>query len=193
MRTVIGLLMGAALLAPAGCGYHVVGTGPKIPAVARSISIELFENRSRDDGLEVHLRRALEDEFRRHGALTVVGQGGDLVLDGRIDRVSTAPVTRIGRDQAVEYQGQISLNVTLKERATGRVVYSSGIQESQDFGVVSGVVVASSPRFQRGLINPRDLPNLTSAQLTESRRAVAIEQLLDTLAHGVYVQAMEGF
>lgn len=193
MRTVVGMLLASTLLWGAGCGYYVVGTGPKVPATARSISIALFDNLSREDGLEVHLRRALEDEFRRHGALTVTGSGGDLLLDGRIDRVSTAAVTRIGRDQAVEYQGMIFLKVTLKERATGRVVFSSGIQETQDFGVVSGVVVASSPRFQRGLINPRDLPNLTSAQLTESRRTTALEQLLDTLAHDVYIQAMEGF
>ena len=181
------------LLGLVGCGYRVTGTGGTIPATAHSITIALFDNHSREDGIEVHLRRALEDEFRRRGTLAVVGSGGDLLLDGRINRVTTAPVTRIGRDQAVEYQGAINLKVTLKERATGRKLFSSAVQETQDFGVVSGVVVASSPRFQRGLINPRDLPNLTSSQLTESRRATALEQLLDALARDVYLQAMEGF
>lgn len=190
MRMRAWWLLGLVL---SGCGYHLGNSGRNVPPAARSITIALFSNHSRDDGIEVALRRAVEDEFRRRGPLAVVSSGGDLVLDGRIDRVSTAPVTRIGRDQAVEYQGLIFLKITLKERASGKVLYTTGIQETQDFGVVSGVVVASSPRFQRGLIDARDLPNLTSVQLTESRRATAIEQLLDALARDIYLQAMEGF
>lgn len=189
MRNVIAIV----LLAAVGCGYHVTGTGRAVPKTARSITIALFDNNSREDGLEVHLRRVVEDEFRRRGQLAVLPSGGDLILDGVIKKFTSSPVTRIGRDQAVEYQGTIALGVTLKERGTGKVLYSSSLQESQDFGVVSGVVVASSPRFQQGLINPRDLPNLTSVQLTESRRAAALDELLDLLAHDVYLQTMEGF
>ena len=59
------------------------------------------------------------------------------------------------------------------------VVREARLQASQDFGAVSGVVITSSPHFQRGTIDARDLPNLTNVQLGETRRREALRQLLD--------------
>jgi hypothetical protein len=184
-----------AAIVSAGCGYRLAGTGVNVPESARTIRIEPYVNHTRENGLEVRLHRAIEDEFRRRGAVRVVTEGdADLVLSGDIRRFVTVPVTFSATDEAVQYQGTILVATRLVERASGRVLYETkALQESQDFGVVSGVVIASSPHFQRGTMNASDLPNLTDVQIAEARRHEALRELLDLLARDVYLQAMEGF
>jgi hypothetical protein len=189
-----GWVVGGALLL-LGCGYHLAGRPSGLPEEARSVSIRLFQNRTREFGLEVPLRRAIEDEFRRHAVLRVVPEPeGDLVLSGEIKSFITAPVAFSATDEAVQYQGVIQVSLRLVDRASQRVVRETKrLQETQDFGAVSGVVITSSPRFQRDTINARDLANMTNVQLGEARRREATRELLELLARDVYRQAVEDF
>jgi hypothetical protein len=184
-----------AALGVAACGYRLAGRGADVPEAARTIRVEPFRNHTRENGLEVHLHRALGDEFRRRGALRVVdADDADLVLSGEIRRFYTVPLGFSATDEAVQYQGVIVVSMRLTDRATGRLVHETKLlQETQDFGAVSGVVIASSPHFQRGTMNARDLPNLTDVQIGEARRRVALDDLMDVLARDIYLQAMEGF
>jgi hypothetical protein len=188
------LLLLAALLA--GCGYHLAGTSPVIPATAHTVAIRLFANHTTTYGLEVYVRRAIEDEFRRRGTFTVVAENAspDLVLSGTIRSLSSVPLAFSSNAEALQYQGRIRVGLRLVERATGRVLYENRtLDEVQDFGVVGGAVITSSPTFQRGTINARDLAAQTNVQLSESRRTAALDTLLDQLAQDVYSNAMEGF
>jgi len=184
-----------AVLALAACGYHLSGTGTTVPESARTIRIERFTNRTRETGLDVHLHRAVEDEFRRQGTLRVVTEGdADLVLSGTIRRFTSVPVAFSATDEAVQYQGIMQVSLRLTERESGHVLFENKLlQESQDFGAVSGVVISSSPHFQRGTINARDLPDLTNVQIGEARRREAQDDLIELLARDIYLQAMEGF
>jgi hypothetical protein len=159
------------------------------------VHIRPFQNHTRENGLEVKLQRALQDEFRRHGILRLVTDGdADLELRGDIRRFTSIPVAFSATDEAVQYQGVMQVGMRLVERATGRVLHETKfLQETQDFGAVSGVVIASSPHFQRGTIDSRDLSNLTNVQIGEARRREALRELLDQTAHDIYLQAMEGF
>lgn len=197
MRRITALLavaLAAGVLG-SGCGYHLTGAaGDIVPPSARTISIEPFRNRTRERGLEVSLQRALEEEFRRRGPLEVVRDGGDLVLGGTIRRFSSTPVAFGATDEAVQFRGLLQLAMKLTERSTGKILYQNAlVQESLDFGAVSGVVVTTSPRFQRGTIDARDLVNFTNVQIGETRRRDALRELLDVVARDVYLQAMEGF
>lgn len=197
MTRIAALLVVAlgAGLAGGGCGYHVTGQGGEIvPKSASTISIKLFRNRTRERGLEVALHRVLEEEFRRRGPLEVVRDDGDVVLSGSIRRFSSTPVAFGATDEAVQFRGLLQLSMKLTERSTGRVLYQNAlVQESLDFGAVSGVVITTSPRFQRGTIDARDLINFTNVQIGETRRREALVELLDLVARDVYLQAMEGF
>jgi len=189
----LGLLL---LLAPLiACGYQLGGTSAAIPAGARTIGIQLFKSHVRETGLEVHLRRAIEEEFRRRGVLRVVTPAeADLVLSGDIRRFTDVPVAFSATDEAVQYQTVVQVGMRLVERATGRVLHETKVlQESQDFGAETAVVITSSPHFQRGTIDGRDLANLTNVQIGEARRQAAATELLDTLARDIYDRAMEGF
>jgi len=189
------VLVVAALLALTGCGYNFAGSGVGISTEARSISVAEFGNHTREPGLEIALRRAIEEEFRRRGALDVVPEPrGDLVVSGSIRRFQTTPVASVGTSEAVQFQGILQISFRLKERSTGRVLYENRLlQESLDFGAVSDVVVTTSPRFQRGTIDARDIALMTSIQVGEGRRRETLSELVDVLARDVYLQSMEGF
>ncbi len=179
----------------AGCGYHLAGEGGTLPDGVRTIAIQPFRNRTREHGLEVQLQRAVEDEFRRRGRLRVVlDPEGDLVLSGEIRSVTSIPVAFSGTDEAVQYQGTMQVSMRVVDRASGQTIYENKtLQETQDFGAVSGVVIQSSPRIQRGTIDARDLANLNNVQLGVSRRHDAIRGLLDATARDLYRQTVEGF
>ena len=188
-RVLLGLLVLAA-----GCGYSLGGSTDVLPDGVRTVSIKRFRNRTREHGLDVRLQRAVEDEFRRRGTLKVVDEDPDLVLSGDIRRFASVPVAFSATDEAVQYQGILQVSFRLTERATDRVVSDTPLlQATQDFGAVSGVVVTSSPNFQRGTIDSRDLVNLTNVQIGGARRREALRGLLDSLAHDVYQRAVEGF
>ena len=184
-----------AVLALAACGYHLSGTGTTVPESARTIRIALFTNHTRETGLEVRLHRAVEDEFRRQGTLRIVTEDdADLVLSGDIRRFTSVPVAFSATDEAVQYQGIMQVSLRLTERESGHLLFENKLlQESQDFGAESGVVVSSSPHFQRGTINARDLPDLPNVQFGEARRREAQNDLIELLARDIYLQTMEGF
>lgn len=185
----------AFLALVAGCGYGLAGTGSNVPSTARSVSIELFNNNSREKGLEVELQRAIEREFLRRGSLDVAtGGGGDLVLTGSIRRFWSVPVAFSGTLDAVEFQSNLLVSIKLTERATGRVLYqNAGLLETTDFAAQSGTIVTASPRFQDETINARDLVDLSNVQLGESRRRTALQDLLAQVGRDVYLYALEAF
>jgi hypothetical protein len=185
----------AALLPLVACGYNLGGAATAVPEGARTINIHLFRNHTREAGLEVRLRRALEEEFRRRGPLRVItDDAGDLELKGEIRRLLNRPVGSSAIDEVVQYELVIIVDMRLIEHSTGRVVSAvRGLQESQDFGAVSGVVITSSPRFQRGTVDGEDLANFTNVQIGPARRRDAIRDLLQQVARIAYIYAMEGF
>jgi len=188
------VLLTLALLALAGCGYRLAGTGA-VPEGTETIAIHLFNNHTREIGLEVRLQRAIEDEFRRRGPLRVVrDDDADVVLSGDVRRFSNVPVAFSATDEAVQFQGVMQVGLRLVERKSKHVLRQvDALQASQDFGAVSGTVVATSPHFQRGTIDARDLPNLTNVQIGLTRRREAVTDLIDQMAREVYAHAMEGF
>jgi hypothetical protein len=183
----------AAVLA--GCGYYLAGSGSAVPPGATSMSIAGFGNHSREPGLEVALRRAIEEEFRSRGPLSVKPDPeGDLVISGTIRRFQTTPVAFTGVGEAVQFQGILQIAFKLVQRSTGKVIYENKLlQESLDFASTSNVAVTTSPHFQRKTINARDLAQMTNVQLSESQRRATLGDLLDLIARDVYVQSMEGF
>jgi len=186
-------LLGVLVLASA-CGYGLGGGASVLPDTARTVTVQRFKNHTREHGLDVRLQKAIEEEFRRRGVLKIEDQNADLVLTGDIRRFASVPVAFSATDEAVQYQGVLQVSFRLTERGTGRVVTDTPLlQATQDFGAVSGVVVTSSPNFQRGTIDSRDLVNLTNVQIGGARRRDALRGLLDTVAHDVYQRAVEGF
>jgi len=192
MRAAVALAVLGSML---GCGYRLATPGAQLPSGTQSVSIALFDNRTRERGLEVDLRRALEEEFRRRGGLRVVPEpGGDLVVDGTIRRLGDMPVASRGSDEAVEIQQRISVSVRVRERSSGRVILRAPrVTEVTEFGVEPGAIITTSPRFQSEPVDARDIANLSNVPLGEGRRSTAQHELVQKLAGDIYSATMEGF
>jgi len=190
-----GLALTVAIAVLGGCGYRLSTPGAQLPAGTDTVSISLFENRTRDRGLEVDLQRALEEEFRRRGGVRVVPPpGGDLLIHGTIRRLGDAPVASRGSDEAVELQQRISVSLRVTERASGTLVLRSPrVAEVTEFGVEPGAIITTSPRFQSEPVDARDIANLSNVPLGEGRRGTAQRELLQRLAADIYTAVMEGF
>src|SRR5262249_44118575 len=182
------------VLALAGCGYHFAGTGVGLPPTAHTVSVAVFANHTREHGFEVSLRRAVEEEFRRRGSLNVVDDPkGDLVVSGTIRRFQTTPVAFISTSEAVQFQAIAQISFRLVERSSGRVIYENRLlQESLDYAATSDVVVTSTPHFQRGTIDARDLAQMTNDQLGESRKRPSMAEIVVLLPRDAYLQSTQG-
>jgi hypothetical protein len=186
--------MVGALTIGVGCGYGFGPRGNVIPSGAHTISIALFKNETRERALEVALRTAIEEEFRRRGVLQVVDHDADLRLEGQLRRLRNVPVAFAGADQAVEFQAQLVVGLRLVDARTGKVLLNTKqVQETADFGAVRNVIISSSPSFQEETTDARDLAQLTSVALSESNRDRARRRLVEQMAQQVYLITVEGF
>jgi len=178
-----------------GCGYNFAGTGNRLPTDVHTISLGPLRNATREIGFEKQLLEELEDEVSSRGRLKVVPQGqGEVSLSGTIRDYLNRPVSFSARDEAVQYQVSVAVDLELRRADNGKLLWKSqGQREAQDYSAVPGVVVTSSSQFQSTTLNTQNVSQFTDIALSESERRQANEALIERLARDVYNQMMEDF
>lgn len=108
----------------AGCSVYSF-TGASIPSEAKTISIAYLINNAPliEPTLSQSLTDALRDRFQSQTNLNLVGEGGDLQLEGVITEYSTRPVAIQGNETAALNR----LTVTVK------VKFTNTVDPSRDF------------------------------------------------------------
>jgi hypothetical protein len=109
------------------CGYHVGGKADLIPKGIQTVSIPAFTNMSTRYQLGDKLANQIGREFTTRTRFTVVNNPAeaDAVLNGSVNSVLAYPIiSDPTTGKATSVQMIVTLNVTLRERATGRVLYS---------------------------------------------------------------------
>jgi hypothetical protein len=195
-RQRVAALAVIALTAAGGCGYGFATRAAHVPATARTIAVQPFQNRTDRIGIEVVLRTALEDVIRERGVLRVTTKGqSDLTLTGEIRAFRfTRPVASSRVDRAIIYATSMIVNARLNRRDGSLAWRGDGLVELSDVAVAPGVVIPTSPRFQQGTLNARDVSALTDIQLAEYRlTGEVLRDLVDSMARSIYSQMMEGF
>lgn len=188
----------AAVVALAGCGYHVVGTADALPADVRTLAVGQIGNGSREYGYERVIAFALEREIAVRRRFTVANgtAGADAVLSGRVIDVYTRPVAFGSNDQAVQYEVSVMIDLTLVNQRDGAVLWQAQrLREVDEYSASSTVVVTSSSEFQQGTLDAVDIdnPQFSEIQLAETLRQRALQRLAAQTARDVYDQMMEGF
>jgi outer membrane lipopolysaccharide assembly protein LptE/RlpB len=124
-----GILCAAAALAAmaAGCGYHVSGGADTMPKNVKTIAIPAFANLTTRPRLAQSLSGALTREFLTRTRYQIVTDpnAADAVLTGVVSRYENIPVLydqNTGRASGVEVN--VRLDITLRERASGKTLYS---------------------------------------------------------------------
>jgi len=133
-----GLLAAAAVLAAAlnaGCGYRVAGKADLLPAHIKTIAVPAFSNLTTRYRLPEQLAGALTREFIARTRYQVVEDqnAADALLQGAVVQYNSYPTTfDLATGRATAAQLSLVLDITLRERATGKVLYSRSRVEFRD-------------------------------------------------------------
>jgi hypothetical protein len=114
-------------LSVASCGYHVAGKADLVPQNVHTIAIPAFANITTRYKLTDHLPQAISHEFiaRTHFQIVNDPEQADAVLRGSIINYASYPTLfdqQSGRASGL--QVNVTMQVSLVERATGKVIYS---------------------------------------------------------------------
>lgn len=114
----------AAFVILAGCGYDFKGRGLTAPAGVRTIAITVLENRTSESGIETVFTNDLAYEFTRSKILRVVDKNtANAVLSGRIASLTVDTISHTASYASDERRVTITLSLALK-RADGEVIWS---------------------------------------------------------------------
>ncbi|MDX2154777.1 MAG: LptE family protein [Bryobacteraceae bacterium] len=127
MRWILAPLALLALLALNACGYRVAGKGDLLPKNIKTIAVPAFANVTTRYKLTDLLPAAITREFisrTRYEVVTDVNQA-DAILTGVVANVFTSPtVFDPGTGRASGIQVNVNLQVTLRERESGKMLYN---------------------------------------------------------------------
>ena len=117
------------------CGYHFRAAGESIGADFNSLAIPMFSSTSSFMGVEGEFTRAVREEFLNNSNIKIEDKGkAQAVLSGRIHSISTEPLTytitqntinnHLSTDEITSSRKlEISLDVTLTDSATGKIIW----------------------------------------------------------------------
>jgi hypothetical protein len=120
-------LAGAIAVLAAGCGYHVAGHMDTLPKNVKTIAIPAFVNATTRYRLAELLPAALTREFISRTRYNIVADPrvADAVLSGVVVKYDAAPVIfNQATGRATTAQVYVRLEITLRDRVTGAVLFS---------------------------------------------------------------------
>lgn len=139
-RAVMAVLALGILLAW-GCGYRFQGVMAPEEAI---LEIPVFENKTVETGIETILTERLISEMRRSPGWRIVEPGqGRYLIRGAILRFVSEPHAVSTRNLAVEHRATLVIDVSLREKATGRELWrDNNLRSFVDYPVGPDILAA---------------------------------------------------
>ena len=127
------------------CGYQMVGKETHVPPGLNSVAIPTFKNRTYEPGIEVQFTQAFLREFILDRRVNVVDRAqADSLLEGIITDFRIYSVSYDQSGLVLEYQTNVVLDLTLKDR-TGKVLWEQkNFSETQWFRASSNVLTSEA-------------------------------------------------
>ncbi|MGH7839125.1 MAG: LPS assembly lipoprotein LptE [Candidatus Binataceae bacterium] len=191
----IGALIAFAIAA-AGCGYQFAAGGSGLPAQAKTIYVEKFDNHTRYTGLDDQFMRYLKDEIADRKRLALVDQPdqADLLLAGEVLTLQSVPVATNAVGEPITYEDSLGANATLTDAHTHQVIWrSNGISASEQTPVIAGAVITTSPKFLQQNLRAQDIGALPDLQLAQTQQSFGRGDMMASLAQNLYASMSEGF
>lgn len=121
------LAVAGLTVALGACGYHVTGKGDMIPKSIKTIAIPPFENITTRQSLARQLSQDVTREFNSRTRYRIVDgrDEADAILQGRLVNFTVNPIIfnpQTGAATTVHVRAMVQ--VTLTDRATGKVIFS---------------------------------------------------------------------
>jgi len=144
------------------CGYRFAGGG-SLPSGITSVSVEMFQNRTAETGVETIITNDLIYEFTRHEQVVVTGSDkADAILTGVVQSISERTISHRGEYTSDERRVVLNLDLKLTNKSGGVIWSAKGVSENEAYKVMSG------------------------KQSTERNKRVAIQTLSKRLAENIF-------
>jgi outer membrane lipopolysaccharide assembly protein LptE/RlpB len=144
------------------CGYRFAGGG-SLPSGITSVSVEMFQNRSAETGVETIITNDLIYEFTRHEQVVVTGSDkADAILTGVVQSISERTISHRGEYTSDERRVVVNVDLQLKNKSGGVIWSAKGVSENEAYKVMSG------------------------KQSTERSKRLAIQRLSKRLAENIF-------
>ncbi len=120
-----------------GCGYQLGERTAELPSWIQTIYVEPWDNRSNELLLGPWMTAELRQEFLRGNSLELAPrEKADVILTGKVIQVDTAGLSYTRYDTSVERRISVVCSVTLEDRHTGRILWTtSNIRREEAFWV----------------------------------------------------------
>lgn len=128
------VLFSGFMIVMAGCGVYSF-TGASIPPGAKTISIDYFPNRAMlvQPTLSQRFTDALRDKFTGETTLDLVGENGNLAIEGEITGYSAMPVAVQGNEVAALNRLTITVNVRFVNHLDEKTNFETSFSRFLDF------------------------------------------------------------
>ena len=122
----------------AGCGYRFSGGGD-LPGGIRNLSVGVFENKTRENGLESQIANDLIDQFSRNDHIKLTDKStSDGYLTGVIRSAKVTTVTHATASVSAERRIQVTMDFKLTATSDGRLLWSANaISAYETYAVTS--------------------------------------------------------
>lgn len=122
----LALALACVAVAIGGCGYHVAGTSPTLPADWQTIAIPAFKNDTTRYRIEQRFTSAVIRQFIERTKYRIIQdtQSADAVLTGEVVSIETSPVLfNATTGQVTSMVVTIHTKVRLVETKSEKVIY----------------------------------------------------------------------
>ena len=130
-----------------GCGYRFAAGEESVDPAVRTIFVDVFTNKTSEAHAENIFRTAFINRFVQSGRFKLSSSRGeaDAICRGTIRSLQVSPLAYKASNLAAEERLTITLEISLEERESGRVIWSDGsFTGTGDYTVTSvGVTEAS--------------------------------------------------
>jgi hypothetical protein len=125
----------------AGCGYRFARQGGGAAVlIGKRIAIPVFANKSYRPNLEAILTESVIREVAlRTGGKVVPVAEAELLLAGTVTSFGTYPVAYTSADKIKTYRARMTIDVTLMEMGSRKVLWKGGLAEGQDYPAESTI------------------------------------------------------
>jgi outer membrane lipopolysaccharide assembly protein LptE/RlpB len=118
------------------CGYRFTGGG-SLPSGITSVSIEMFQNRSAETGVETIITNDLIYEFARHEQVVVTGSDkADAILTGVVQSISERTISHTGEYTSDERRVVLNLDLQLTNKSGGVIWSAKGVSDNEAYKVM---------------------------------------------------------
>ena len=139
------VLLLAAALAPAACGYSLAGRGAFLPGYIRTIAVPQFANSTTVFDVDRLVSERVRNELVGRGRYkieAVRGRGEDAVLTGEISSILVSPVSFNEQQQASRYVLTVTARIEFTDMKTGKVLWSNPAMAFRDeFETTTGTTI----------------------------------------------------